>query len=109
MGLHYPGIRGVIISRYKDPYKPISTMECQPRVLLPSESAYSFAVLKKTIQGSIGLLHEKDERNGGINYIKYLYNIYIYLSGQSITTSHDLTPKGSLVGEFPLFQGNLGW
>ena len=31
------------------------------------------------------------------------------MSGQIIATSHDLTPKGSLVGEIPLFQGNLGW
>ena len=30
-------------------------------------------------------------------------------SGQIITTSHDLTPNGGLVREFPLFQGNLGW
>ena len=30
-------------------------------------------------------------------------------SGQIITTSHDLTPKGSLVGEVPLFQVFPGW
>ena len=30
-------------------------------------------------------------------------------SGQIIATSHDLTPNGGLVGEIPLFQGNLGW
>ena len=30
-------------------------------------------------------------------------------SGQIIATSHDLTPNGGLVREFPLFQGNLGW
>ena len=30
-------------------------------------------------------------------------------SGQIIATSHDLTPKCSLVREIPLFQGNLGW
>ena len=30
-------------------------------------------------------------------------------SGQTIATSHDLTPNGGLVREFPLFQGNLGW
>ena len=30
-------------------------------------------------------------------------------SGQIIATSHDLTPNGGLVCEFPLFQGNLGW
>ena len=29
--------------------------------------------------------------------------------GQIIATSHDLTPNGGLVREFPLFQGNLGW
>ena len=32
-----------------------------------------------------------------------------YCSGQIIATSHDLTPNGGLVREFPLFQGNLGW
>ncbi len=31
------------------------------------------------------------------------------VSGQIIATSHDLTPNGGLVREFPLFQGNLGW
>ena len=36
-------------------------------------------------------------------------NIYIYISGQIIATSHDLTPNGGLVREIPLFQGNLGW
>ena len=35
--------------------------------------------------------------------------IYIYISGQIIATSHDLTPNGGLVREIPLFQGNLGW
>ena len=30
-------------------------------------------------------------------------------STQIIATSHDLTPKGGLVREIPLFQGNLGW
>ena len=34
-GIILPSYMGVIISHYKDPYKPISTMECQPRVLLP--------------------------------------------------------------------------
>ena len=29
-------------------------------------------------------------------------------TGQIIATSHDLTPNGGLVREFPLFQGNLG-
>ncbi len=33
----------------------------------------------------------------------------INFSGQIIATSHDLTPNGGLVREFPLFQGNLGW
>ena len=33
----------------------------------------------------------------------------IYLSGQIIATSHDLTPNGGLVREIPLFQGYLGW
>ena len=32
-----------------------------------------------------------------------------HLSGQNISTSHDLTPNGGLVREIPLFQGNLGW
>ena len=36
-------------------------------------------------------------------------HIYIYISGQIIATSHDLTLNGSLVREIPLFQGNLGW
>ena len=31
------------------------------------------------------------------------------ISGQIIATSHDLTPNGGLLREFPLFQGNLGW
>ncbi len=31
------------------------------------------------------------------------------ISGQILATSHDLTPNGGLVREFPLFQGNLGW
>ena len=31
------------------------------------------------------------------------------ISGQIISTSHDLTPKGSLVGEIPLFQVFPGW
>ena len=30
-------------------------------------------------------------------------------SGQTIATSHDLTPKGSQEREMPLLQGNLGW
>ena len=30
-------------------------------------------------------------------------------SGQIIATSHDLTPKGGLGKEIPLFLGNLGW
>ena len=31
-------------------------------------------------------------------------------SGQTIATSHDrFPPNGGLVGEIPLFQGNLGW
>ena len=29
--------------------------------------------------------------------------------GQNIATSHDLTPNGGFVREFPLFQENLGW
>ena len=29
---------GIIISQYKDPYKPISTMECHPRVLKAAQS-----------------------------------------------------------------------
>ncbi len=33
----------------------------------------------------------------------------MYLSGQIIATSHDLTPKDSWGKEIPLFQGNLGW
>ena len=35
--------------------------------------------------------------------------IYIYISGQIIATSHDLTPNGGLVREIHLFQANLGW
>ncbi len=35
--------------------------------------------------------------------------LYKHKSGQIIATSHDLTPNGGLVREFPLFQGNLGW
>ena len=35
--------------------------------------------------------------------------VYIYISGQIIATSHDLTPKGSQGREIPLFQGNIGW
>ena len=34
---------------------------------------------------------------------------HVYISGQIIATSHDLTPNGGSVREFPLFQGNLGW
>ena len=34
---------------------------------------------------------------------------YIYIYGQIIATSHDLTPNAGLVREIPLFQGNLGW
>ena len=33
----------------------------------------------------------------------------VNISGQIIATSHALTPNGGLVGEIPLFQGNLGW
>ncbi len=33
----------------------------------------------------------------------------INYSGQIIATSHDLTPNGGLLREFPFFQGNLGW
>ncbi len=33
----------------------------------------------------------------------------MYIAGQIIATSHDLTPNGGLVREIPLFQGNLGW
>ena len=33
----------------------------------------------------------------------------LYISGQIIATSHDLTPNGGLVRELPLFQENLGW
>ena len=42
-------------------------------------------------------------------WICELLYIRIYDSGQIISTSHDLTPNGGLVREFPLFQGNLGW
>ena len=35
--------------------------------------------------------------------------LHINIFGQSIATSHDLTPNGGLVREIPLFQGNLGW
>ncbi len=34
---------------------------------------------------------------------------WLMMSGQIIATSHDLTPNGGLVMEFPLFQGNLSW
>ena len=37
------------------------------------------------------------------------YDIILYISGQIIATSHDLTPNGGLVRECSLFQGNLGW
>ena len=33
----------------------------------------------------------------------------VYLSGQIIATSHDLTPNGGLVREIPLFQGSPCW
>ena len=33
---------------------------------------------------------------------------FLYIAGQIIATSHDLTPNGGLVREIPLFQGNLG-
>ncbi len=36
-------------------------------------------------------------------------DIYIYISGQIIATSHDLTTRGSLVGQIPLFQVFPGW
>ena len=39
----------------------------------------------------------------------FLGNTEVKTSGQIIATSHDLTPNGSLVRGFPLFQGNLGW
>ena len=42
-------------------------------------------------------------------YISLREGIYIYISGQIIATSHDLTPNGGLVREIPLFQENLGW
>ena len=46
----------------------------------------------------------------GIMYCIYTYICkYVYISGQIIATSHDLTPKGSLVTGIPLFQGNPGW
>ena len=35
--------------------------------------------------------------------------IRLYIFGQIIATSHDFTPKGSLGGDIPLFQENLGW
>ena len=34
---------------------------------------------------------------------------WCHISGKIIATSHDLTPNSGLVGEIPLFQGNLGW
>ena len=45
----------------------------------------------------------------GFKNIKILANKKTILSGQIIATSHDLTPNGGLVRDFPLFQGNLGW
>ena len=33
----------------------------------------------------------------------------LHEAGQTIATSHDLTPNGGLVRGIPLFQGNLGW
>ncbi len=42
------------------------------------------------------------------NLLKSMY-VFSMGSGQSIATSHDLTPNGGLVREIPLFQGNLGW
>ncbi len=42
--------------------------------------------------------------------ISFLHiKIHMHISDQIIATSHDLTPKGGLVREIPLFQGNLGW
>ena len=38
-----------------------------------------------------------------------ILNLPSQKSGQIIATSHDLTPNGGLVREFPLFQENLGW
>ena len=35
--------------------------------------------------------------------------VRVYISGQIIATSHDLTPNGGLVREIPLFHGNPGW
>ena len=50
---------------------------------------------------------QKEEfRNGAMMLIM---NQHSNISGQIIAISHDLTPKGGLVREIPLFQGNLGW
>ena len=46
---------------------------------------------------------------GMYSFGKRLACIYIYISGQIIATSHDLTPNGGLVREIHLFQGNLCW
>ena len=43
-------------------------------------------------------------------HLQAVYGFVVAIkSGQIIATSHDLTPNGGLVREFPLFQGNLGW
>ena len=43
----------------------------------------------------------------GIIFVEFLHPKK--WSGQIIATSHDLTPNGGLVRDFPLFQGNPGW
>ena len=37
------------------------------------------------------------------------YKVSVDEPTQFVATSHDVTPKGCLVMEIPLFQGNLGW
>ena len=44
-----------------------------------------------------------------VKTLGFMIFIYIYISGQIIVTSHDLTPNGGLVREIPLFQGYPGW
>ena len=41
--------------------------------------------------------------------VALLHMARVYISGQIIATSHDLTPSGVLVREIPLFHWNLGW
>ena len=77
-------------------HPPIHVFGVSPQV--PWERFFDAKALRST---NITVLVRSWEDLGGRKRVN--------LSGPTIATSAEVTPKGSLVREIPLFQSNLGW